>query len=56
MIIDNDSFKIRELKYLKFTDFSRASEKVDEYLTLLTDESFEFLPDDIDTQSIEFIL
>jgi len=56
MIITNDTFNIKELKYIKFTDFYNASEKIDEYLTSLTDESFKFLPEDIDTQSIEFIL
>ncbi len=56
MKINNDSIKIKKLKYLKFTDFSSSSEKIDEYLTSLTDESFKFLPDDIDIQGIEFML
>ena len=56
MIIDNETLKIKELKYYKFTEFSRISEKIDDYLSEFTDDIINQLPPDIDVQSVDFLL
>lgn len=46
----------KELKYFKYKDFTKISDKIDEYLSELTDEIMDLLPQDIDVQSIDFLL
>ena len=46
----------KELKYFKFKDFTKISDRIDEYLSEFTDEIIELLPEEIDAQSIDFIL
>mgnify|MGYP003294533431 CR=1 FL=1 len=53
---DNETLKIKELKYYKFTEFSRVSEKIDDYLSEFTDDIINQLPHDIDVQSVDFLL
>lgn len=52
-----NKFKItKKLKFYEFNDFLNVSEKIEEYLSGLTDEIENFLPNDIDIQSIDFLL
>ena len=48
--------KIKKLKFFKFEDYINISDKIDEYLSTFSDEILEELPDDIDIQSINFLL
>ena len=56
MIINNASFKIKELKYFKFSEFVTISEKIDEYLSEFTDELINFFPKNVDIRGISFLL
>lgn len=55
-LLSNKSLKIKKLKFYKFTDFINISDKIENYLSELTDEIITLLPENIDVQSIEFIL
>lgn len=46
----------KKLKFFEYSDFLNVSEKIEEYLSDLTDEIENSLPMDIDSQSINFIL
>lgn len=55
--IESNKTKItKKLKYFEFSDFLNISEKIEEYLSELTNEIENFLPDAIDTQSINYLL
>ncbi len=56
MILNNESLKIKEIRYWKFSDFNRVSEKIDEYLSNFTNETIQLLPPEIDAQSVDFLL
>lgn len=47
---------IKKLKNFKFDEYYAISEKIDEYLSELSDEIIDSLPVDIDIQSISFLL
>ncbi|MBQ2654481.1 MAG: hypothetical protein IJF83_13075 [Methanobrevibacter sp.] len=44
------------MKFYEFSDFLNVSDKIEEYLSDLTDEIENFLPKDVDRQSINFLL
>lgn len=55
--IENCKLKItKKLKFYEFSDFLNVSDKIEEYLSDLTDEIENFLPKDVDRQSINFLL
>ena len=56
MILSNKSLKIKELKYYKFDDFTKVSDKIDDYLSDFTDDVNYLLPKNVDIQSIDFLL
>lgn len=48
--------EIKKLKYYKFSDFINTSDKIESYLSELTDEISEILPKNVDIQGIDFLL
>ena len=46
----------KKLKFYEFDDFLNVSDRIEEYLSELTDEIENFLTKDIDVQSINFLL
>ena len=55
--IEIDELKItKKLRFYEFADFLNVSDKIEEYLSKLTDEIENFIPEYIDTQSINFLL
>ena len=47
---------ILKLRFYKFSDFVRVSDKIEDYLSEFTDKLSELLPYNVDLQSIEFLL
>ena len=56
MIINNKSLKIKELKYYNYLDFHNISDEIEGYLFDFIDDAIELLPDNIDYQSVYFLL
>lgn len=55
--METNKLKItKKLKFYEFDDFLNVSDKIEEYLSELTDEIENFLTNDIDVQSINFLL
>ena len=55
--IETNKLKItKKLKFYEFDDFLNVSDKIEEYLSELTDEIESFLTTDMDVQSINFLL
>lgn len=55
-LLSNESLNIKKLKYYRFTDFITISDKIENYLSELTDEIINLFPKNIDIQSIDFLL
>lgn len=51
-----DSEKIKKLKFYKFEDYFKVSDKIDLYLSEFSDEIINLLPESIDKQGISFLL
>lgn len=56
MIINNQSLKIKELKYFNFLDFSNHPDEIESYLSDFIDEIIHMLPKNTDYQSVYYLL
>ena len=54
--LKKNSDKIKKLKYYKIGDFINVSHKIESYLSELTDEISKILPENIDSQGMDFLL
>ena len=54
--LTNRSDEIKKLKFYSFNDFLNVSDKIEDYLSELTDEISKILPKNVDIQSIDFLL
>lgn len=55
-LLENNCTAIKKLKFFEISDFLIESEKIEKYLSKLTDEIFNILPEDADLQSINYLL
>ena len=55
-ISKNCKIEIKKLRFYKFDDFINISERIEEYLSELTDEIHAILPENVDIQSIDYLL
>lgn len=55
-ISDKRKIEIKKLKFYRYSDFLRISDKIECYLSEFTDETHEILPENADIQSIDFLL
>lgn len=51
-----NSDEIKKLKFYKFSDFINISDKIESYLSELTDEISKILPNSLDIQGMDFLL
>ncbi|WP_407392149.1 hypothetical protein [Methanobrevibacter sp.] len=51
-----ENYHVKKLKNFKYEEYYLVSEKIDNYLSELSDEILETFPDNIDLQSISFLL
>lgn len=55
-ILTKNLLNIKKLKFYKFSDYINVSDKIENYLSKFTDDIKEQFPNEIDTQSIDFLL